>query len=80
MKLALKNTLDYSYGWSFSTRCSAEKLGHFTQRVSMIAAWCQGKVLAPMTFTGYQERRQVYKQRERRIPAALKPRRSGHHG
>jgi hypothetical protein len=28
----------------------------------------------------YQERRQLQKQRERRIPAVLKPRRSGHHG
>lgn len=63
----VENTLDYSYGWSLKgTRCEsrpkragalppllAEKLGHFTKRVSMIAAWCQGKVLAPMTFTGY---------------------------
>ena len=50
----VENTLDYSYGWSKKgTRCTAEKLGHFTKRVSMIAAWCQGKVSAPMTFTGY---------------------------
>lgn len=50
----VENTLDYAYGWSLrGTRCFAERLGHFTERVSMIAAWCQGKVLAPMTFSGY---------------------------
>lgn len=62
----VENTLDYAYGWSLrGTRCWAEKLGHHTQRVragavaavlpktSMIAAWCQGKVLAPMTFSDY---------------------------
>ncbi len=50
----VENTLDYAYGWSLKgKRCWAEKLGHPTQRVSMIAAWCKGKVLAPMTFTGY---------------------------
>lgn len=47
-------TLDYSGGWSKKgTRCLGEKRGHRTQRVSMIAAWCQGKVLAPFTFQGY---------------------------
>lgn len=50
----MENTLDYAYGWSKrGTRCWADKLGHFTQRISMIAAWCQGKVFAPITFTGY---------------------------
>lgn len=50
----VENTLDYAYGWSLKgTRCYAEKLGHSTERVSMIAAWCVGKVVAPMTFTGY---------------------------
>jgi transposase len=54
------NTLNYVYGWSLKgTRCLAEKLGHFTERVSMIAAWCQGKVFAPMTFTGYCDSRVV---------------------
>ena len=52
------DTLDYAYGWSLKgtrcgTRCRGERLGHRTQRVSMIAAWCQGQVLAPMTFEGY---------------------------
>ena len=60
----MEDTLDYAYGWSRKgTRCFAEKLGHRTQRISMIAAWCcntkgtgnkgRGKVLAPFTFQGY---------------------------
>ena len=63
----IENTLDYAHGWSLKgTRCLAEKLAHqngqspalvglvpFTKRVSMIAAWCQGEVFAPMTSSGY---------------------------
>ncbi len=50
----VEDTLDYAYGWSLrGTRCWGEKLGHRTQRVSMVAAWCQGAVLAPLTFEGY---------------------------
>ncbi len=50
----VEDTLDYAYGWSLrGQRCWAEKLGHRTQRVSMLTAWCQGEVLAPMTFEGY---------------------------
>lgn len=56
----VENTLDYAYGWSLKgSRCFAERLGHFTQRVSMIAAWSLGKVFAPMTFTGYCDSRVV---------------------
>lgn len=56
----VENTLDYAYGWSLKgTRCRAGKLGHFTERVSMIAAWCMGEVFAPMTFTGYCDSRVV---------------------
>jgi transposase len=56
----VENTLDYAYGWSLKgTRCFAETLGHFTERVSMIAAWCQNEVFAPMTFTGYCDSRVV---------------------
>ena len=52
----VEDTLDYAYGWSLrGTRCWAERLGHRTQRVSMIAAWCAGVVLAPLTFEGYCE-------------------------
>ena len=50
----VEDTLDYAWGWSLKgTRCMAQKRGHRTQRVSMIAAWCQGQVLAPFTFEGY---------------------------
>ena len=34
-------------------RCVGERLGQRTQRVSMAAAWCEGQVLAPLTFEGY---------------------------
>jgi len=48
------NTLDYPYGWCHqSQRFEADKLGHRTCRISMIAAWCNGHLLAPMTFKGY---------------------------
>ena len=48
------DTLSYAYGWSEKgTRGFAQRLGHRTQRVSMAAAWCQGEVLAPLTFEGY---------------------------
>jgi len=50
----MDDTLDYAYGYSQKgTRCYAEKLGYKTQRISMIAAYCQKNVFAPMTFTGY---------------------------
>ena len=50
----VEDTLDYAWGWSLKgTRCPGEKRGHRTQRISMIAAWCQGQVLAPFTFQGY---------------------------
>jgi transposase len=50
----VEDTLDYPYGWSpRGTRCPAEKFGHRTQRISMVAAWCCGNVLAPFTFQGY---------------------------
>ena len=48
------DTLNYAYGWSArGQRCAGERLGHRTQRVSMVAAWCAGQVLAPVTFEGY---------------------------
>lgn len=50
----IEDTLSWAYGWSRKgTRCLAERLGHRTCRVSMIAAWCQKQVLAPCTFQGY---------------------------
>ncbi len=51
------DTLAYPYDWSpKGIRCLAERLGHHTKRVSMIAAWCLGKDLAPMIFTGTCDR------------------------
>lgn len=48
------DTEDYAYGWcAASERFEALKLGHRTQRISMIAAWCHHQVLAPLTFKGY---------------------------
>ena len=50
----IEDTLDYAYGWSLrGTGCPGERLGHRTQRISLIAAWCQANVLAPLTFEGY---------------------------
>ncbi|MEM9153220.1 MAG: IS630 family transposase [Cyanobacteria bacterium P01_F01_bin.3] len=48
------DTEDYPYGWCHqSERFSDLKLGHRTQRISMIAGWCNRQVLAPLTFEGY---------------------------
>jgi len=56
----VKNTLTYDYGWSpKSTPIYAECLGHFTERVSTVAAWCRGNVFAPMTFTGHYDSRVI---------------------
>lgn len=50
----VEDTLSYGYGWSKKgTRCLAERLGHRTVRISLAAAWCQGELLAPLTFEGY---------------------------
>jgi hypothetical protein len=50
----LDDTEDYAYGWCHHTqRFEADKLGHRTSRISMIAAWCERQVIAPMTFEGY---------------------------
>jgi transposase len=47
------DTEDYPYGWNErGQRFDALKLGHRTRRISMIAGWCKGQVLAPMTFEG----------------------------
>ena len=50
----IEDTLSYAYGWSEKgRRCLGERLGHRTQRLSIAAAWCQGKVLSPLMFEGY---------------------------
>ena len=48
------DTEDYAYGWcEQSQRFYALKRGHCTRRISMIAGWCQRRILAPLTFEGY---------------------------
>ena len=48
------DTHDYPYGYCHhSERFYALKLGHRTERVSMVAGWCNREVVAPMTFKGY---------------------------
>jgi transposase len=48
------DTEDYAYGWcEQSQRFHALKRGHRTRRISMIAGWCQRRILAPLTFEGY---------------------------
>jgi hypothetical protein len=47
------NTLVYPWGWSRKGQtCHGDRLGHKTERVSMMAALCQGQVIAPLTFRG----------------------------
>jgi hypothetical protein len=41
------NTEDYAYGWCHHTeRFKADKLGHRTSRICMIAAWCNRQLIA----------------------------------
>lgn len=48
------DTEDYGYGWcERGERFHELKLGHRSQRVSMIAGWCAGEAIAPLTFEGY---------------------------
>ncbi|WP_368667544.1 IS630 family transposase [Synechocystis sp. LEGE 06083] len=48
------NTLDYPYGYCpKSERFKATKLGHRTERVSVISGWWNGMTIAPMIFEGY---------------------------
>jgi len=49
----IDNTLSYLWGWSGKgTRCPGVRLGHKTQRISVMAALGQREMLAPLTFTG----------------------------
>lgn len=48
------DTEDYPYGWcAQGERYYDFKLGHKTERISMVAASCCRQVIAPMTFVGY---------------------------
>jgi transposase len=68
------DTEDYPYGWNEQgERFYALKLGHRTRRISMIAGWCEGKVLAPMTFEGTCNTALVEAWVKRFLLAELKP-------
>lgn len=48
------DTHDYAYGYCHhSERFHALKLGHRTERISMVAGWSDRQIVAPMTFKGY---------------------------
>ncbi len=50
----MDDTEDYPYGWCHKTqRYYALKLGHKTERISMVAASSCRQIVAPMTFVGY---------------------------
>ncbi|MBW4463589.1 MAG: transposase, partial [Nodosilinea sp. WJT8-NPBG4] len=45
------DTEDYPYGYChYTERFHALKVGHRTQRISMVAGWCNRAVIAPMTY------------------------------
>ncbi|NEQ88462.1 MAG: hypothetical protein F6K26_53665 [Moorea sp. SIO2I5] len=48
------DTEDYPYGWcDKNQRYYDLKLGHKTERISLVAASCCRQIIAPITFTGY---------------------------
>jgi len=50
----IDNTIDYPYGYCHkSERFLATKLGHRTERLSIISGWRDGEIIAPMLFEGY---------------------------
>lgn len=50
----IDNTIDYPYGYCHkSERFDALKLGHCSERVSVISGWWRGSTIAPMVFEGY---------------------------
>ena len=70
----VNDTLDYEYGWcAASDRFYDLKLGHRTQRISMIAGWCNRTVLAPLTFEGYCNTALVEAWVEQVLVPVLKP-------
>jgi transposase len=70
----VEDTEDYAYGWCHhSQRFEADKLGHRTSRISMIAGWCNRHILAPLTFTGYCDTAWVEAWVEQFLVPELKP-------
>jgi len=53
-EVGIDNTIDYPYGYCHkSERFEALKLGHCSERVSVISGWWRGATIAPMVFEGY---------------------------
>jgi hypothetical protein len=70
----VEDTLSYAYGWSpRGVRCPGERLGHRTCRISMAAAWCQGQLLAPLTFEGMCDSPLIEAWFEQQLIRELKP-------
>jgi DDE superfamily endonuclease len=70
----LETAEDYGYGWcAQSERFEALKLGHRTERISMIAAWCDHPVAVPLTFKGYCNRSLVEAWVEQCLVGQLRP-------
>ena len=70
----VEDTLSYAYGWSEKgRRCVSERLGHRTQRISIAAAWCDGKVLSPLMFEGYCDRILIEAWFEQHLVKELEP-------
>ena len=48
------DTHDYPYGYCHrSERFHNLKLGHRTERISMVSGWSDHQIVAPLTFKGY---------------------------
>jgi transposase len=70
----VEDTLSYAWGWSAKgERCWGERLGHRTQRISMVAAWCAGTLFAPLTFEGYCDSALIEVWCERQLCPLLRP-------
>lgn len=68
------DTHDFPYGYcQRSERFHALKLGHRTERISMISGWCCRDIVAPMTFKGYCNTQLVEAWVEHRLVPDLKP-------
>lgn len=68
------DTHDYPYGYCHrSERFYALKLGHRTERISMVSGWCDREVVAPMTFKGYCNTLLIEAWIEAMLVPALKP-------
>lgn len=70
----VEDTLSYAWGWSAKgERCWGERLGHRTQRISIVAAWCGGKLFAPLTFEGYCDSALIEAWFEQQLCPLLRP-------